>query len=210
MDAWVRQTRANAPVSRWSGGQTTQLAIEPPGADYAERSFLWRVSSASVELEQSDFTPLPDYWRYIATLDGEITLQHNDCAPVHLKRLEVHTFDGAAKTVCEGRCTDFNLMLRKGAAEGSMTALCVEAPAALPLEPGTETLLIYCAQGACELTDGRRRLQLAADEWLQTSPPPETLSLSGCARLLVCRMRRAAGEAPSCRLAGVREKILAP
>ena len=35
-------------VSVWSGGTTTQIAIAPEGARYAERDFLWRVSSATV------------------------------------------------------------------------------------------------------------------------------------------------------------------
>ena len=44
-------------VSQWTGGKTTQLAISPKEAVYADREFLWRLSSATVELEESDFTP---------------------------------------------------------------------------------------------------------------------------------------------------------
>ena len=57
-------------VSSWSGGTTTQLAIEPENAEYKDRDFLWRVSSATVALEESVFTPLPDYERLIMTLEG--------------------------------------------------------------------------------------------------------------------------------------------
>lgn len=45
----LRMTQDDYAVSRWSGGTTTQLAIFPPGASYADRDFLWRVSSAAVE-----------------------------------------------------------------------------------------------------------------------------------------------------------------
>ena len=38
-------TPADYVTTAWSGGTTTQLAIAPKGALYAERSFLWRVSS---------------------------------------------------------------------------------------------------------------------------------------------------------------------
>ena len=72
-------------VSAWSGGTTTQLAIYPENAVYADRDFLWRVSSATVDLEDSDFTPLPDYDRLIATLEGEIVLTHNGGAPLRLR-----------------------------------------------------------------------------------------------------------------------------
>ena len=48
---WRHLTAADYRSSRWSGGTTTELAIAPAGADYGARDFLWRVSSATVELE---------------------------------------------------------------------------------------------------------------------------------------------------------------
>ena len=110
-------------TSVWSGGTTTQLAIFPPEAKYADRDFLWRISSATVELEDSDFTLLPDYERLIATLEGEITLTHNGGAPMTLRPLEVHGFSGADATHSRGRCRDFNLMLRRGKVRGTMETI---------------------------------------------------------------------------------------
>ena len=55
----LKLTSPDFVTTTWSGGKTTQLAIAPDGASYAERAFLWRISSATVELEASDFTPLP-------------------------------------------------------------------------------------------------------------------------------------------------------
>ena len=110
-------------VSAWSGGTTTQLAIFPPDAVYADRDFLWRVSSATVDLEESDFTPLPDYERLIATLEGDITLTHKGGAPITLQPFPVHAFSGGDATHSVGRCRDFNLMLRRGRAAGTMEAL---------------------------------------------------------------------------------------
>ena len=89
-----RLTADDYNVSTWSGGTTTQLAIFPPEAVYADRDFLWRVSSATVDLEESDFTALPDYDRLIATLRGEIVLTHNGGAPLTLRPYEVHAFSG--------------------------------------------------------------------------------------------------------------------
>ena len=56
----IHLTKDDYVVSQWSGGTTTQLAIAPSGAQYGDRAFLWRLSSATVDLEESDFTPLPD------------------------------------------------------------------------------------------------------------------------------------------------------
>lgn len=70
-------TQADYQISQWSGGTTTQIAIAPQGALYADRDFLWRLSSATVDLDESDFTPLPDYHRLIAPLRGEMELTHD-------------------------------------------------------------------------------------------------------------------------------------
>ena len=48
-------------VSNWTGGKTRQLAIFPENASYLERNFLWRLSSATCEKEESQFTRLPDF-----------------------------------------------------------------------------------------------------------------------------------------------------
>ena len=72
---WKLLTKADYVTTSWSGGTTTQLAIAPEGAVYADRDFLWRLSSATVELDHSDFTPLPDYNRFLSVLEGEIQLK---------------------------------------------------------------------------------------------------------------------------------------
>ena len=192
---WRHLKPEDYTVSAWSGGTTTQIAIAPEGARYAERDFLWRVSSATVELEESDFTPLPDYLRQIATLEGEITLRHKGGAPLRLRPYEVHAFDGADHTHSVGRCRDFNLMLRRDAAEGEMQALLLDGRCVVAPDPGTETLLLFCAEGCCAVTgpDGRETLQ-AGETLLLT--PSGLLTLEpdqGAARLMLCRMRRKAG-----------------
>ena len=150
-------------VSTWSGGKTVQIAISPEGAAYAERNFLWRVSSATVELDESAggedaascrpagtkasclsvFTALPDYHRWIFPLSGTMSLSHNGGPVQTLKPHEAHFFDGADATHCRGRCTDFNLMLRKGRCEGRILALTEDAELG-----GKGVKVLYCAQGS--------------------------------------------------------------
>ncbi len=142
-------TQCDYLTSVWSGGTTTQLAIFPPDAVYAHRDFLWRVSSATVDLEESDFTPLPDYERLIATLEGDITLTHKGGAPITLQPFQVHGFSGGDATHSVGRCRDFNLMLRRGRATGSVEPIFLTGtPISLPVE-AAETVLLYCAEGFC-------------------------------------------------------------
>ena len=91
---WKLLTREDFVSTSWSGGTTTQLAIAPEGAVYAERDFLWRLSSATVELDHSDFTPLPDYHRFLAVLEGEISLKIDGDEPFRLAPGRVVSFDG--------------------------------------------------------------------------------------------------------------------
>ena len=172
-------TREDYKTSEWSGGTTTQIAIFPAEALYAERDFLWRVSSAAVELEESDFTALPDYQRLICSLEGEIELTHNGGGPVKLKPFQVHGFSGADDTRCRGRCRDFNLMLRRDRARGSMEVLELTDR---PLElrwPGA--LVLYCVEGS--LTAAGEELEPGESLLAEGSG---ALTLAGRGRLLCC------------------------
>lgn len=123
------------PTSTWSGGRTTEIYIYPEGSCYADRDFIFRVSTAEVELEESDFTHLPDFFRVIASISGRMELSHAGKACGTQKasdgrccaRLEpfkaVYHFDGADETHCIGKARDLNLMLRKGRAEGGFEFL---------------------------------------------------------------------------------------
>ena len=155
-------------VSQWSGGTTTQVAIAPAGAIYADRDFLWRISSASVDLDESDFTALPDYHRWISTLKGGMTLSHEGGEKIVLAPYEVHQFDGGVDTHSWGRCTDFNLMLRKGKCQGVVRSLKLSAgeQAAVSFESAPSEqfpaadLLIFCGEGKATVKLGDEQVVL--------------------------------------------------
>ncbi len=167
-------TESDYRISDWSGGKTVQIAIAPEDAQYANRAFLWRLSSATVDLDESDFTSLPDYMRLIAPLRGEMRLTHNGSEAIDLAPYEVHRFDGADATHSWGRCTDFNLMLRKGACDGSVTAVSgvqAEEKTFTP-EPETETVIICCTEGGVNVSYGEDRVELAEKEAAQLQGGP--------------------------------------
>lgn len=120
----IRHLRpCNYKTSAWSGGTTTELLLYPADGSYAERRFRVRISSATVALEQSDFTPLAGVTRYITPLSGGFTLTHPSGESVRLAPLAPpYRFSGETPTHCVGRATDFNLMLK--GCEGEMTVFC--------------------------------------------------------------------------------------
>ena len=117
---WTLITKDKYVVSEWSGGTTTQLAIYPESALYADRDFLWRLSSAEVRTPESDFTPLPDYDRLISVVSGKMDLAVGGAGHVALEPLEVFAFDGGTPVKSRGLCSDFNLMMRKGKCRGTI------------------------------------------------------------------------------------------
>lgn len=122
--------------STWSGGRTTQLCLLPVGASYAERNFDLRISSATVEIEESVFSDLRGYSRIIAPLEGSFDLQHPDRKGLqhfHLERYQLHAFDGREKTLCRGRGRDFNVIFRHGLDVKVMRLDPGEEPLALDL-----------------------------------------------------------------------------
>lgn len=180
-------------ASRWSGGTTTQIAIAPAGAVYAERDFLWRVSSATVELETSDFTSLPDYERFLSTLRGTIRLTHGE-ETLELNPGSVHRFDGGAPTRSEGACTDFNLMLRKGRCAGQMVCLRLSEGGvsrlshALKATAAKRVFLVYCAEGDGELSAEGTSVRFAAGEAALAENVEPLLRCTSASAFLICEI----------------------
>ena len=162
-------------TTKWSGGITRQLAIAPCGSIYGNRDFLWRVSSATVELAISDFTSLPDYNRYLSTIAGTIKLKHGDEAEFTMAPGQVDYFDGGVTTTSQGLCTDFNLMLRKGKCTGTMLSFTVAAGAELSLPvlagEGKKTLVLFCTKGSGELKDSLVQQKVQEGEALLLKNP---------------------------------------
>ena len=181
---------ADYTVSTWSGGVTRQLAIFPPDAAYADRDFLWRLSSATVDLPESDFTPLPDYNRQVIILEGDMKLQHQGEKEIALAPWALHAFDGAAPTHARGRCTDFNLMMRKGQCTGSLLMMMPKGSLRL-LKTAEETIAIYCAKAGAGITLQGEQITLAQDETLMVMEGEGEIQVTGGpdTRLIFSRMR---------------------
>ena len=100
-------------TSNWSGGTTTELYIFPKKSEYKKLNFKWRLSSAKVIDEESTFSSLPNIWRYIMVLEGNLKLNHENHHSLDLSPFEVDSFSGDWTTKSYGKVTDFNLMLNK-------------------------------------------------------------------------------------------------
>lgn len=190
-------------VSDWSGGKTTQIAIDPPSAVYADRDFHFRISSATVDLDASDFTALPDYHRIILPITGQLTLSFSHQEElVVLNEMESCHFDGGWNTSSKGRVIDFNLMLRKGVCTGDANGMvlgtgdAVTVSGDFPTTPGRSVLFVWCVDGTIQVTANAEASTLTTGEAIQfdMERPIETSSLllqqteKTPAKLVVCKV----------------------
>lgn len=98
-------------VSDWSGGKTKQLYLSPPTGHYSKRDFDYRLSTATVELAESQFSDLSGFHRILMSLDH--TLHLHDASRQEETVLAPFTpyfFEGSDSITSRGTCTDFNLI----------------------------------------------------------------------------------------------------
>lgn len=137
-------------MSNWSGGTTTQLLIWPPQSDYSKRDFLFRISSATVELEESTFTELPGIHRFLTVLDGslELLVRHDDEEEViKISSNDIYEFEGEWEVKSKGCVRDFNLMLNN--ATGKMEYLTVSKEKTIKATNGF--LFFYMLEGSLKI-----------------------------------------------------------
>lgn len=142
------------------GGRTTEIAAHPPGA--APDAFDWRVSVADVAAD-GPFSRFPGVERTIVMIAGAGMRLEGDGHAVELRApFEPYAFsgdDGIACTLVAGPVRDFNLMLRRGRAQGHVMVVR-DAGARIP---PARFRLCYAAAGALEcLLPGRPPLTVAA------------------------------------------------
>ncbi len=98
-------------TSKWAGGLTTEMVIEPEDSNYEQRNFRYRISTAQINLEHSEFSKLPGISRKLMVLEGSVVLHHDGRYSKTLNKFDTDSFEGDWNTSSEGHCTDFNLML---------------------------------------------------------------------------------------------------
>lgn len=104
--------RADQKRTEWSGGKTTELFIMPMDRTFVGRDFEFRISTATVELERSVFTPLHGYKRVLMVIEGMMSLEHESHHTAKLKKFDVDRFDGDWETKSLGTCVDFNVIFK--------------------------------------------------------------------------------------------------
>ncbi|RGL03635.1 hypothetical protein DXC89_02930 [Prevotella disiens] len=109
----IKQT--DYKVNQWAGGITRELMIYPEGSSLGERNFDFRISSAIIDLTESDFSDFSGYKRYILPIEGNVTLFRAD-EKIILSPDVPFLFDGSEAIHSENSkgAIDFNVIFREG------------------------------------------------------------------------------------------------
>jgi len=94
----------------WASGTSTELFIHPVNGNFQKREFIFRISTATVEAEETNFSDFTGLTRILMILRGKLTLIHEDRYTKELNEFDQDTFDGSWKTKSNGKVQDFNLM----------------------------------------------------------------------------------------------------
>jgi uncharacterized protein len=149
----LQLTAENRATINWASGTSTEIFIYPSNATFAERNFLFRISTATVEAETSTFTFFEGITRHLMVLRGELELIHEGRYTRHLKPYEQDTFSGEWDTHSKGKVTDFNLMLKDGAT-GALIHHHITAQASATYMAGSDYYFLYLASGKATLSNG--------------------------------------------------------
>ncbi|WP_264529663.1 HutD family protein [Flavobacterium sp. N502540] len=104
--------KENCNAAVWSGGLTYEYLIYPKTANYADRDFAFRISSATIEQEPSVFTQFKGYHRYLVMLDNDLNIEINQEKKVY-GQYEIMEFNSDDDVTSYTKGIDFNWMVSK-------------------------------------------------------------------------------------------------
>lgn len=102
--------KKSSKASIWSGGLTYEYMIYPKTANYADRDFEFRVSSATIEEVPSVFTKFEGYYRYLVMLDNNLQIEVNKEEKVY-EKYEILEFNSNDDVASYTKGIDFNWMV---------------------------------------------------------------------------------------------------
>lgn len=139
-------------TTTWAGGTTTELFIYPENTTFANRDFDFRISTATVEVEESTFTIFKQLNRILMILEGELEINHIDRYTKKLQRFDIDEFHGEWPTTAKGKVTDFNLIFNDSV-KGSVEAIQVSNTCELEIQSSfsPDYTAIYVIEGKIEV-----------------------------------------------------------
>lgn len=175
-------------TSTWQGGTTTELYIFPEESKYQERNFGFRISTAQVLLEESEFTSLPNINRELMILDGSIEIFHEHQYSKIMNKFDTDSFKGEWKTSAKGICTDFNIMSNENY-NCKIEVLRFNSIQKITLNNLNDFLILYSYKGETKIEFENKIIQLdKGDVFLLKKKEILEMSFTKKAEIIVSRI----------------------
>ena len=130
----------------WANGTTTELVKYPTESDFLNRDFIFRISTATVEAEESTFSDFSGLTRILMILEGSLTLIHEGRYQKDLNPYDQDTFDGSWSTRSIGKVRDFNVMFNEQA-KGELRAFQLQSEQTEILEISQKRIILFVHTG---------------------------------------------------------------
>jgi uncharacterized protein len=130
----------------WANGTTTELVKYPTESDFLKRDFIFRISTATVEAEESTFSDFSGLTRILMILEGSLTLIHEGRYQKDLNPYDQDTFDGSWSTRSIGKVRDFNVMFNEQA-KGELRAFQLQSEQTEILEISQKRIILFVHTG---------------------------------------------------------------
>jgi environmental stress-induced protein Ves len=156
----------------WANGTTTELVKFPFDSDFLKRDFIFRISTATVEAEESTFSDFSGLTRILMVLEGSITLIHEGRYQKQLKSYDQDTFDGSWSTRSIGKVRDFNVMFNEQA-KGQLRAFQLQSTQRETISISQKRIILFVHTGQYsigeQLLEAGSVLDIEACEWTSIS-----------------------------------------
>lgn len=136
----------------WASGTSTELFIHPADGNFQKREFIFRISTATVDAEETNFSDFTGLTRILMILRGKLTLIHEDRYTKELNEFDQDTFDGSWKTRSKGKVQDFNLMFN-ASCKGKVEHVKLGSGDRTEIEVGKEKIFLFIFAGTFEVGD---------------------------------------------------------
>jgi environmental stress-induced protein Ves len=136
----------------WASGTSTELFVYPPDGDFQTRAFDFRISTATVEAEETNFSDFSGLTRILLILQGKLTLIHEGRYSKELDTFDQDRFDGSWITKSKGKVQDFNVMFNENY-DASVLHLALQANKSLEIALDESKTFLFVFNGKFEIND---------------------------------------------------------
>lgn len=159
----------NFLTTKWNGGKTTQLYIFPENGNFKTGEYDFRISTASVEINESTFTLLSNTNRNLMVLKGELKLSHQGKEFSKLFPFDSEKFKGHWNTTSIGKSVNLNV-ISKHTIQSNYNIVQLKSSECFELNTNDFHHFIYLVEGELNIKEAQKSITIQQGELCKLTP----------------------------------------